>query len=79
MEMCEFPNPQSIRNDALIAGGVDPMNLRFRVVEFAQETGQMVGVQAHNVGFQEAVEMTENLLRDRRDSHFCLEPVGFIQ
>lgn len=55
------------------------MSLRFRVVEFEQEGGPLVGIQAHNVGFREAVAMTQFLLRDGRDSHFCLEPVGFIQ
>jgi hypothetical protein len=67
-----LPDLQTIRNDALTAGGVDPMFLRFRVVE-------LLGITAHNVGFREAVEMTESLMRDRRDSHFCLEPVGFLQ
>jgi hypothetical protein len=74
-----LPDLQTIRNDALTAGGVDPMFLRFRVVELEQQTGHVLGITAHNVGFREAVEMTESLMRDRRDSHFCLEPVGFLQ
>jgi hypothetical protein len=58
---------------------MDPMFLRFRLVELEQQTGEVLGIQAHNIGFREAVEMTKSLLRDGRDSHFCLEPVGFLQ
>lgn len=74
-----LPDPQTIRNQALLAGGVDPMFLRFRLVELEQQTGEVLGIQAHDIGFREAVEMTKSLLRDGRDSHFCLEPVGFLQ
>jgi predicted metalloprotease len=74
-----IPDPNTIRDQALIAGGVDPMFLRFRVVELEQETGQVLGIQAYDIGFREAVEMTQSLLQDGRDSHFCLEPVGFLQ
>jgi hypothetical protein len=73
------PDPDTIRFEALTAGGMDPMFLRFRVVELEQHTGHVLGIQAHNVGFREAVQMTENLLKDGRESHFCLEPVGFLQ
>jgi len=74
-----LPDPQTIRDEATTAGGVDPTFLRFRVVELEQQTGQILGIQAHDIGFREAVEMTEMLLRDGSESHFCLEPVGFLQ
>ena len=74
-----LPDPQAIRSDAFTAGGVDPMVLRFRVVELEQQTGTVLGIQAHNLGFHEAVAMTEELLSDGRDSHFCLVPVGYLQ
>jgi hypothetical protein len=74
-----LPDLQTIRDEAVTSGGVDPMFLRFRVVEMELQTGEILGIQAHDIGFREAVEMTETLLRDGRDSHFCLEPVGFLQ
>jgi hypothetical protein len=74
-----IPDYQTIRNDALMAGGVDLMSLRFRVVEYEKATGEMIGVLLENAGFRDAVAETQAFIRESQDSHFCLEPVGFIQ
>jgi hypothetical protein len=68
-----------MRQEALLSGGVDPMNLRFRVLEFCGLSGELLGVPVSDLGFPEAVETTQALIARRRNSHFCLEPVGFIQ
>jgi hypothetical protein len=73
------PDFQTIRNEALTVGGVDLMNLRFRVVEYEKSTGEMIGVAIENAGFRDAVEETQAMIREKAASHFCLEPVGFIQ
>ena len=73
------PDFQTIRHEALMAGGVDLMSLRFRVVEYEKSTGELVGVPIENAGFRDAVEETNALIRENAASHFCLEPVGFIQ
>ena len=74
-----IPDYQTIRQEALSAGGVDLMSLRFRVVEYEKATGEMIGVLLENAGFRDAVEETQAFIRENEDSHFCLEPVGFIQ
>ena len=73
------PSFQTIRDEAMDAGGVDPLFLRFRVVELEQLTGRVLGIPAQNAGFREAVEITNSLLQDGRTSHFRLEPVGLLQ
>jgi hypothetical protein len=73
------PDFEAVRQDALLAGGIDVMSMRFRVVEYEKATGEMVGVAIHNAGFRDAFEKTQRLILKRLDSHFCLEPVGFIQ
>jgi hypothetical protein len=70
---------QMLRSEALSAGALDPMNLRFRVLEYDKASGELLGVPIQNIGFLEAVETTARLIRSRSDSHFCLHPVGFIQ
>lgn len=55
------------------------MSLRFRVVEYEKTTGEMIGVPIENAGFRDAVEETQTLIHAHADSHFCLEPVGFLQ
>ena len=62
-----------------MAGGIDLMNLRFRVVEYEKATGEMVGIPIEDAGFQDAVNKTQSLILRNESSHFCLEPVGFIQ
>lgn len=68
-----------MRQEALHSGGVDPMSLRFRVLEFCMASGELLGVPVSDLGFPEAVETTQALIARNRNSHFCLEPVGFIQ
>lgn len=70
---------EALRNEALLAGAVDPTSLRFRVVEYDKASGEMLGVPLHDIGFLDAVEKTARLIAIRSDSHFCLHPVGFIQ
>jgi hypothetical protein len=74
-----IPDYQAIRHEAMMAGGIDLMSLRFRVVEYEKATGEMIGVAIEEAGFRTAVEETQALIRENSDSHFCLEPVGFIQ
>ena len=74
-----MPDLDAIRNEAIMAGAVDPMTLRFQVVEYDKHSGKKLGVPCGNVGFSEAVTTTASLIEARQDSHFCLEPVGFIQ
>jgi hypothetical protein len=73
------PDFQTIRQEALMAGGVDLMSLRFRVVEYEKATGEMIGVAIENAGFRDAVEETHAMILENSDSEFCLEPVGFVQ
>jgi hypothetical protein len=74
-----LPDLQSIRNEAISAGALDPMSLRFRVVEYDKASGELLGVPMQDIGFHEAIEKTARLIQIRSDSHFCLDPVGFIQ
>jgi hypothetical protein len=73
------PDFQTIRHEAISAGGIDLMSLRFRVVEYEKATGELIGVAIENAGFRDAVEETQAMIREKAASHFCLEPVGFIQ
>jgi hypothetical protein len=70
---------QAIRNEALLAGAVDPTTLRFRLLELDKFDGTILSVPSENIGLSEALEQAAALVRVRLDSHFCLEPVGFIQ
>jgi hypothetical protein len=72
-------NLDTIRNQALNAGAIDPMTLRFRIVECDRFDGELLSVPVENISFPEAIEHTANLAKTRSDSHFYLEPVGFIQ
>ena len=78
MEM-QAPDLDALRNEALFAGALDPMSLRFQIVEYDKSSGELLSVPCNDVGFREAVAKTAGLIRQRKDSHFCLEPVGFIQ
>src|SRR5580658_3826478 len=83
----EYPNGnplgpvdfQAIRNEAMLAGAVDPTTLRFRLLELDKFDGKILSVASENIGLSEALEQAATLVRVRVDSHFCLEPVGFIQ
>jgi hypothetical protein len=74
-----LPDLQTIRNEALSAGALDPLNLRFRVVEYDKASGQVLGIPMQDIGLGEAIEKTAHLIQLRGDSHFFLHPVGFIQ
>jgi hypothetical protein len=74
-----LPDLQAIRNEAINGGGVDPMTLRFQIVEYHKASGEQLGILAHNLGFRAAIEKAASLIPVRDQSHFCLEPVGFIQ
>lgn len=73
------PDVWAIRNEALRSGGLDPLSFRFRVVEYEKSSGEMLGVPLENLAFCDAVERTAALIGARETSHFCLEPVGFVQ
>jgi hypothetical protein len=75
----QTPDFEALRNEALFAGALDPMSLRFQIVEYDKSSGELLSVPGGNLGFREAVQTTAELIQERRDSHFCLEPVGFIQ
>jgi hypothetical protein len=55
------------------------MSLRFQFVEYDKSSGEVLSVPCENLGFREAIETTAGLIEKRRHSHFCLQPVGFIQ
>ena len=74
-----MPDLQAIRNEAISAGALDPMNLRFRGVEYDKTSGEFLGVPMQDIGLREAIENTARLIQSRGDSHFYLHPVGFIQ
>jgi hypothetical protein len=75
----ERPDVDALRNEALFAGALDPMSLRFKIVEYDKSSGVLLGVAVNNIGFREAIEETAGLIERRQDSHFCLQPVGFVQ
>ncbi len=67
-----MPDLQAIRSEALSAGALDPMKLRFRVVEYDKASGEMLGVPISDIGFLDAVEKTARLIQSR--SRFSLLP-----
>ena len=75
----QLPDFQALRSEAIFAGAIDPMTLRFQVLEYDKSSGEFLGVPCGNVSFQEGIEKTAGLIERRRDSHFCLQPVGYIQ
>ncbi len=74
-----LPDLEALRNEAVCAGAVDPMSLRFRIVEYDKFSGELLNVPYADLGFREAVETAASLIEDRCDSHFYLQPVGSIQ
>ena len=78
LQSLPLPDLQAIRNEVLSAGAIDPLTLRFRVVEYDKASGELLGVPIQDIGFLDAVEKTARLIQSRSDSHFCLHPVGFI-
>src|SRR5665213_1326914 len=75
----QIPDLNALRNEAIFAGALDPMSLRFQIVEYDKSSGELLGVPCGDIGFREAIETTAGLIERRRDSHFCLQPVAFIQ
>lgn len=73
------PDPDALRAEAMLAGALDPATLRFRIVEFDKQTGDLLGIPVADIGFSDAIARTASLIEQRFDSHFCLEPVGFLQ
>ncbi len=73
------PDILAMRQEAIRSGGLDPLHFRFRIVEYEKSSGELLGVPMENMGFVDAVEHTAGLIQERADSHFCLEPVGFLQ
>ena len=74
-----LPDLQSIRNEAIDGGALDPMMLRFQVVEYNKASGEQLGILAYDLGLSAAIETAASLIPVRDQSHFCLEPVGFLQ
>lgn len=68
-----------MRNEAISGGAIDPMSLRFQIVEYNKASGEQLAILAYDLGFRAAVEKAASLIPGRDQSHFCLEPVGFIQ
>jgi hypothetical protein len=73
------PDVEELRAEAIRAGAVDPMGLRFRIIRRHRSSGEVVEVKADNLGFREAVETTIVLSRDGGYFDFVLEPVEFVQ
>ena len=74
-----MPDFEALRTEALMAGAIDPMSLRFEIVEYDKWSGERLGVPGGDLGFQEAVIKTADLIEANSDSHFCLQPIGFVQ
>jgi hypothetical protein len=74
-----MPDIEAIRSEALRAGALDPMSLRFRIVEVDRFSGEVLGVPAADIGLHEAINTTASLIQSHFGSNFCLEPVGFVQ
>ena len=72
-------NLNALRHEALMAGALDPMSLRFAIVEYDKWSGERLSTAGDNLGFKEAVVKTAGLIEANSDSHFCLQPVGFVQ
>ena len=79
MTVTTLPDLEALRNQALFAGALDPMSLRFQIVEYNKSSGELLGVRCADIGFRDAIQTTAGMIESRRDSHFCLQPVGFVQ
>jgi hypothetical protein len=74
-----MPDVEELRREALSEGALDPMSLRFRVVEYDKASGELLNISCADAGFREALETAADLMRSGCDSHVCLQPVGFVQ
>lgn len=84
MEPLDSPAPalpefRKIREDALRGGALDPMGLRYRILEYDRSGGGLIGIRAGDVGFREAIEKTRAWIETNSGSHFCIEPIAFLQ
>ena len=79
MTVTTLPDLEALRNQALFAGALDPMSLRFQIVEYNKSSWELLGVRCADIGFRDAIQTTAGMIESRRDSHFCLQPVGFVQ
>jgi hypothetical protein len=73
------PDVEEIRAEAIRAGALDPMGLRFRIIRRHRSSGEVVEIKAGNLGFRDAVETTIALSRHGGCFDFVLEPVEFVQ
>jgi hypothetical protein len=73
------PDIEALRQEALVAGALDPISLRFRIMEYDKASDELLGIPYDDIGFRDAVETTADLIESRRDSYFFLQPVGFVQ
>jgi hypothetical protein len=78
MKENSLPDVEALRNQALFAGALDPMSLRFRIIEYDKSSGELLCVACADAGFTEAIETAVGLVESRRDSHFCVQPVAFV-
>jgi len=60
-----LPEFRKIRKDALRRGALDPMGLRYRILEYDRSGGGLIGIRAGDLGFREAVEKTAGLDRNK--------------
>ena len=65
----EMPNFESLRNEALFAGALDPMTLRFQIFEYDKFSGELLSVPGGNLGFEEAVITTAGLIENHSQLH----------
>jgi len=73
------PNADALRREAIRAGAMGTMALRFRIVAYDRVSGKRVGVQDENTSFRDAVEKAAGLIQAQQHLHFLVEPIGFIQ
>ena len=73
-----LPDLDALRNEALLAGALDPITLRFQIIEYDKSSGELLSIPCSDIGFREAVETAAGLIGARRDSHFCMRPIGFV-
>ena len=71
------PDAESLRCEAVFAGAMDPMTLRFRMVAYDKYSGEKLGVQDDDISFRDALKKAEGLIKAQQHLHLLLEPIGF--
>jgi len=79
MTATPIPDFNTLRTEAMLAGALDPFSIRFQIVEYDKSSGRMLGIRCGDVGFQEGIEKAADLIEGRQESHFRMEPVGYLQ